>query len=60
MAVDCLQKLEKNGLQENLIPGLHLGVFQLVGMSERGGDDRNIVFETDRNLALNGAFHSLD
>jgi len=50
----------KNRLQENLITGLHLGVFQLVGLSKRCCDDRNIILKTDWNLALNGAFHSLD
>lgn len=50
----------KNRLQENLIIGLHLGVFQLVGLSERCCDDRNIILKTDWNLALKGAFHSLD
>lgn len=50
----------KNMLQENLITGLLLGVFQLVGLSRRCCDDRNIILKTDRNLASNGAFHSLD
>lgn len=59
-AVDCFQKLEKIMLQENLITGLLLGVFQLVGLSRRCCDDRNIILQTDWNLALDGAFHSLD
>lgn len=59
-AVDCFQKLEKNMLQENLITELHLGVFQLVGLSKRCCEDRNIILKTDWNLASNGAFHSLD
>lgn len=50
----------KNTLQENLITGLLLGVFQLVGLSRRCCDDRNIILEADWNLALNGAFYSLD
>lgn len=45
--VDCFQKLEKNMLQENLITGLLLGVFQLVGLSRRCCDDRNIILKTD-------------
>lgn len=58
-AVDCFQKLERNMLQENLITGLLLGIFQLVRLSRRCCDDRNIILTTDWNLALNGAFHAL-
>lgn len=47
-AVDCFQKLEKKYmLQENLIAGLLQGVFQLVGLSRRCCDDRNIILKTD-------------
>lgn len=60
IAVDCFQKLEKIMLRENLITGLLLGVFQLVELSRRCCDDRNIILQTDWNLALDGAFHSLD
>lgn len=42
-AVDHFQKLGKNMVQENLITGILLEVFQLVGLLWKYCDDRNVI-----------------
>lgn len=47
-AVDCFQKLGKYIVQANLITGILLGVFQLVRLSRKYCDDRNVIWSLEQ------------